>query len=334
MKLSLYLGAVLGLAIAVALVGFYGFAEIGTALAGVGWGVLAVVAFHVVQMLFSTLAWQVLLPRSLPGLLPLMRLRWIREAVNNLLPVAQIGGEFVGARLLRRASVPLSAGGASVTVDLTMEMVSQIVFTLLGLALLMPALQDPRIAQWAMAGIGVAAAIAVAFVSVQRCGLFQLIERGLVRLAEKAGSSPCDDIAGLHRAIQALYQDPTRIGLACFYHLISWLLGGIEVMLALWLVGVSVDLRDGLIIESLGQALRAAGFAIPAALGVQEGGYVLICGLLGISPQAAIELSLLKRAREVALGVPALIVWQVIEGRRVVARIGGAARLPAAGEGD
>jgi hypothetical protein len=38
--------------------------------------------------------------------------------------------------------------------------------------------------------------------------------------------------------------------------------------------------------------------------------------------------------REVALGVPALIVWQIIEGRRLVDRIGGAASLPAAAEGD
>src|SRR5258708_34099030 len=112
--------------------------------------------------------------------------------------------------------------------------------------------------------------------------------------------------------------------------MISWLLGGVEVMLALYLVGVSVDLREGLIIESLGQALRAVGFAVPASLGVQEGGYVLICGVLGISPQAAIELSLLKRVREVALGVPALIVWQIIEGRRLVDRIGGAAGPAAA----
>ncbi len=335
MRLWLYLGGVLGLAIAIALVGFYGFAEIGAALVGVGWGVLALIAFHFLQMLFSALGWRALLPRpTAPGLPSVIALRWIREAVNNLLPVAQIGGEFVGARLLRLAGVPLSAGGASVTVDLTMEMVSQILFTLLGLALLMPGLEDVRVAHWAMAGIAVAAAIAVAFVSAQRVGVFRLIERGLVGIAEKAGWSSLGDVAGLHQAIQALYKDPARIGLAGFHHLVSWLLGGFEVMLALQLVGVSVDLRDGLIIESIGQALRAVGFAIPASLGVQEGGYVLICSLVGVSPQAAIELSLLKRVRELALGVPALIVWQIIESRRLADRIGGNASLPAAAEGD
>jgi putative membrane protein len=335
MRLGLSIAAILGLALAVALVGFYGFAEIGAALLGIGWGALALISFHLVQILFSSLAWQRLLPRPLtPRLLPLAGVRAIREAVNNLLPVAQIGGEFVAARLLRLASVPLGLGGASVTVDLTMEMVSQILFTLLGLALLMAGVHDARLVQWAMVGIGAATVIAILFVSVQRVGLFRLLERGLVRVAEKAGWSSLGEIAGLHESIQMLYRDPRRLGLAAFYHLVSWLLGGVEVMLALRLVGVSVDLRDGLIIESLGQALRAVGFAVPGSLGVQEGGFVLVCGLVGVSPQAAIELSLLKRLRELALGVPALIAWQFIEGRGLVDRLGGAARRPAIAEGD
>ena len=92
-------------------------------------------------------------------------------------------------------------------------------------------------------------------------------------------------------------------------------------MLALYVLGVAIDLREGLIIESLGQALRAVGFAVPGSLGVQEGGYILVCGLLGVGPQAAIELSFLKRIREVALGIPGLIGWQIIEGRQLASRI-------------
>jgi uncharacterized membrane protein YbhN (UPF0104 family) len=138
----------------------------------------------------------------------------------------------------------------------------------------------------------------------------------------------------LHRAIVALYAAPAKLGWSFACHLISWLLGGFEVMLALHLVGVSVDFREALIIESLGQAFRAVGFAIPGALGVQEGGYIIVCGLFGITPQAAIGLSLLKRIREVALGIPALITWQIIETRRLVDRSGTHASLPAGADGD
>ncbi|HWG80761.1 MAG TPA: flippase-like domain-containing protein [Stellaceae bacterium] len=335
MKLSLALGGMAGLALALALAGYYGFAEIADGIGRAGWGVLAVIAFHPLQIVFSALAWQALVPPP-PRLraISFIGLRWIREAVNNLLPVAQIGGEFVGARLLRRRGVPLGVAGASVTVDLTMEMMSQLVFTLLGLALLVPGLHEPQVVFWTIIGISLASAIVAVFIGAQRFGMFQLIERGLIKLAERGSAwAALGDIAGLHRAIEGLYASPVRLALACGHHFISWLLGGLEVMLALHLVGVSVDWRQGLIIESLGQALRAVGFAIPGSLGVQEGGYVLICGLLGISPQAAIELSLLKRIREVALGVPALLAWQIIESRRLVGPVAEAG-VTATADGD
>jgi putative membrane protein len=335
MKLSLALAGAGGLALALALAGYYGFADIASGIGSAGWGVLAVIAFHPLQVLFSSLAWHALLLSPAPRLPAVIRARWIREAVNNLLPVAQIGGEFVGARLLRRRGVPLGLAGGSVTVDLTMEMMSQIVFTLLGLALLVPGLNEPRVALWTVAGLGLAVAVILLFISAQRFGIFHLIERGLIKLAERGPTwTSLGDIAGLHRSIEALYASPARLARASGHHFVSWLLGGLEVMLALHMVGVSVDWRQGLIIESLGQALRAVGFVVPASLGVQEGGYVLICGLLGISPQAAIELSLLKRIREVALGVPGLVVWHIIETRRLVDRVGGDAIVPAAADGD
>ena len=332
MKLSL----ALGLALALALGAYFGFAEIASGLRSAGWGILAVIAFHPLQMIFSALAWQALLPTpQVPGLIVVMRLRWMREGVNNLLPVAQIGGEVVAARLLRHAGVPLAAGGASITVDLTMEFLSQIIFTLIGLALLIHGLHEPAIVPWILGAVASGSAAVVSLIAAQRFGLFQLIERGLLKLAERGPAwSSLSEIAGLHRAIVALYAAPAKLGRSFAHHLISWLLGGLEVMLALNVLGVSIDFREGLIIESLGQAFRAVGFAIPGSLGVQEGGFIIVCGLFGISPQVAIELSLLKRIREVALGVPALIAWQVIETRRLVDRTGTHASLPAAADGD
>ena len=99
--------------------------------------------------------------------------------------------------------------------------------------------------------------------------------------------------------------------------MVSWLLGGVEVCLALHFLGHDVGLVPGLVIESLGQALKAVGFAVPGALGVQEGGYIVICQVFGLSPEMAIALSLMKRLREVGLGVPGLFAWHRAEGRPV-----------------
>jgi uncharacterized membrane protein YbhN (UPF0104 family) len=64
---------------------------------------------------------------------------------------------------------------------------------------------------------------------------------------------------------------------------------------------------------------------IPGSLGVQEGGYLLLAPLVGLPPDAALALSLAKRAREILLGLPGLLVlhssersWQR---RRATARV-------------
>jgi hypothetical protein len=62
-----------------------------------------------------------------------------------------------------------------------------------------------------------------------------------------------------------------------------------------------------LLLESVGQAIRGAAFAIPASLGAQEGGYLLLAPIVGLAPDVALALSLAKRARELALGLPGLV---------------------------
>jgi uncharacterized membrane protein YbhN (UPF0104 family) len=71
-------------------------------------------------------------------------------------------------------------------------------------------------------------------------------------------------------------------------------------------------------IESVGQAVRAAAFAMPGGLGVQDGGLVAVCALLGVPPEVALALALVKRIAELVLGVPGLLAWQALEGRRLV----------------
>ncbi len=316
-RFAAFAGIVVGLVLIAGLVAMNGYREILAGIAAVGWGVLAVAAFHVPQMVFSAQGWRrLVLPPAVPGHLYFLGLRWIREAVNALLPVAQIGGELVGARLMGFRGVALSKAGASVTLDLTFEMLSQIVFTLLGLALLVSRAYDAAVVQWAAAGVAAASLAAGGFVAVQRFGAFRLLETGLLRLADRQGWRGLGDVAGLHEAILTLYRSPRRLWSSGLNHLMSWVLGGLEVMVAFKVLGLDVDFRDCLIIESMSQAARAVGFAVPGALGIQEGGTILVCGLLGIPPQAALQLSLLKRIREVLLGVPGLIAWHFAEQRR------------------
>ena len=330
MKTIPLLAGLAGLALAAYLLESYGIGRILALVADAGWlGVSAVIAFHLIQLVFSAAAWRTVTGPVLgrPGLAGFCQLRWVREAVNNLLPVAQIGGEFVVVRLMRRRGVPLAPAIAGTVADLSLEMVTQIAFTLIGLGLMLHSIGDGGIAGYVGSFVAVAALIAAGFLGAQWLGLAAALEAGMMRLGSKLGWSGTAHVEGLHNALLACYRDRRRLVLAMGWHMISWLLGGVEICLALHVLGHDVGLSAGLVIESLGQALKAAGFAVPGALGVQEGGYIVICQLFGLTPEVAIALSLVKRLREVVLGVPGLLAWQRMEtGRRIGAPLPGPTR--------
>ena len=320
MKFAALFATLIGVAILVYLVMANGGAAIETAIASAGFGILWVLVAHFPQSLFSSQGWRAVLKSDrMPSAATFLGFRLIRESINGLLPVGQVGGEFVNVRLLGQKGVPLSAAGASLAVDKTLEIVSQIAFTLLGLALLMLDPAQADMGHWiGVALLGAVGVIAV-FIAAQRFGLFKLLEKGLLKLARKQQWKGAEGLAGLHDEIIALYKSPRRLVWGTLLHLVSWCLGAVEIWAALHVVGIDVDPRGALIIESLGQAFKSIGFAIPGALGVQEGGLILACGLVGVNAQGAIELSLLKRIREIGIGIPGLLAWQWIEGKRLFA---------------
>ena len=317
MKWGAGLGLLVGLGLAAWLLASFGVGEVFGLLQRAGWGILAVALFHGVQILFSALAWRAAAGPTVPqpGLGAFMVLRWVREGVNNLLPVAQIGGEVVAARLLRRQGVPLARAVAGSVGDLTVEMLTQILFTLLGLGLLVLLVGGGGVVLYVLGGLGLAVLATAGFIAAQWFGLAGWIERGVMRLSHSFGWAPLGEVGGLDHAIRDIYRAPGRVLLSCVYHLVSWLLGAGEVCLALHVLGTDVGPAEGLVIEALGQALKAAGFAVPGALGIAEGGYVVVCHLFGLAPELAIALGLVKRVREIGLGVPAVAAWQWWEAR-------------------
>jgi hypothetical protein len=70
---------------------------------------------------------------------------------------------------------------------------------------------------------------------------------------------------------------------------------------------------EAVILESLGQTMRSVGFMLPGGLGAQEGGIVAGGLMLSIGPDLALAIALLKRARELAYGVPGLVAWSLVD---------------------
>ena len=310
-------GILVGVALAAWLLASYGVRNVADLLANAGWGIVAVVMFHWTQILFSAFAWRAIVQplQPQPAIGEFVTLRWIREGVNALLPVAHLGGGVVAARLLHRRGFGLASAVAGSVGDITMEVLTQILFTLIGLALLVLLVGESGVPRYVLGGVALTLVAAAGVVAGQRFGMAGRLERGIMRLSQRFGWTSPGAIAGLDANLRALYRAPGPLLLACFHHSMSWLLGGIEVCLALRLLGHGVGFAEGMVIESLGQALRGAGFAVPGAIGVAEGSFVIVCHLFGLAPEVAIALSLMKRLREVALGVPALFAWHLLERR-------------------
>ena len=327
MKLVVLLMTVGGLGLALWLVLTNDTGAILAAFAAVGWGLGAIILVRLFILYLCGSAWALLLRR--PAVLPLsacraalplsayLSVRFIREAINVMLPVATVGGDIVGARLITFWGLAAGLAGASILVDLLLQASGQAVFAAAGALLLAQVAGAETLVGWVLSGVAVAAAGLLGFYLAQRFGGVDLVERAIARLlAILARSGAVGRPIGLDAGLRTIWADPVAVAWAFVLHILAWLAGVLEIWIALAAMGHPGNLLAAMIIESLGQALRGAAFPVPGALGVQEGGFVVLGHLLGIDPETAIALSLVKRVPDVVLGLPGLLGWHWLESRR------------------
>lgn len=306
MRLGL-IGLALGTALLGGLIYSFGPANIARDVMQAGWALPGATAIHMGQLALSALAWGA----ALDGVpFPTVyRVRWIREAVNSLLPVAQIGGPVVGARLLAQAGMPPARAGAATTLDLMTEAAGQIVFTLAAVAVVASVSNDRSWTGWAEGGLVATAAGLAALVGIQRAGGLRLVEALTEWLVRRWPGLPLAGLRGLHADLMRLQARPSVIARGVAWHTLSWAMGAAEVWVILRAIGQPVSPGACFVIESFGMMARSAAFVVPGAVGVQEGGFVLAAGLFGIPAEAAVALSVSKRMRELIVGGVGVAVW-------------------------
>lgn len=311
------LGWLLGLGLIALLIGYQGLDQITGAFALAGAGLLLVLLAYFGTLVADSLGWRALLVgpcrRSLATLLVK---RWIGISVNGLLPVGQVGGDLIRARLLARSGVPPAAAGASVVVDITVGLVTLVAFALIGTGLLADRLGATDHADrlvFVMAMIGL---VLLSIALMQQRGLFlplaaalRRVGRGAAWLDWTGGASAMDS------EIRDHYRHRRRLLLCGAWRLAAWLFGSLEVWVASYVLGYPISPSEAIILESLGQVGRVAGFFIPGGLGAQEGGIMLAAAWIGMPPEIALAAALLKRARELVYGVPGLIAWSLVDPR-------------------
>lgn len=289
----------------------------------VGWGLLAVVLVRIATVVMCGTAWSRLLRRLSMPLRLFQAVRFIREGLNVLLPSAAVGGDILGMRLITFWGLSGALAIASVTVDVMLQALAQTVFTLLGVALLVRAygVGSPEILM--LGGVVVFVAALLAFQVLQRRGmkpLERLLERVLPRnpLCDGDPRSRGAATLGLHAAFTEIWSDRPGIGAASGLHLAAWLVGILEIWIALRCMGHSRGWEVAATLESLSQGLRSLVFPVPAGIGVQEGSLIVLGQMLGLQPGAALAISMVKRVPDLVLGAPALLAWVGLEARHAI----------------
>lgn len=306
-----------GLSLFVFLVAYYGMGDIAAALAVAGASGLALIAaVHILPLAAEAMGWRFLFdPGKRPSFRTLFWGRWIGEAVDNLLPAVGVGGDLVRIRLFTRLGMSGSVVAASLVADLTLTLVTLIAFTLLGLVLLAFYVAADGVLLPLLLVVLVGIVLVIGFYVAQERGLFGALARLVQNFAGPFDTRLLDGADAIDEEGRRVYARRKDIVLSIFWLSDAWVLGVLEVWIALWLLEHPVSFLEAFLIESLVQGVRAAAFLIPGALGAQEGGFLLLGTLLSLPPEGALALALTRRARELAFGIPGILAWQWFEAR-------------------
>ncbi len=318
MKRLSYALALLGLVLAILLVSYFGFGNVVSAVGRIGWPEFGlIIGWQLLLFVVLGLAWDMITPaRTMRRPWVLVWGRMVRDAAANCLPFSQVGGFVFGARAVTLHGVEWHTATASTVVDVTAEFLAQIAFACVGLGILLARAPRSGLAVPVEVGIGLAVVMCFAFVWVQK-GAAPVFARIGRRIAGNWFSDANQRLEVLQAELGLIYGHAGKLALGFAVHLVGWIGTGAAGWIGYRALGVPIDFDDALAIEALLSAAAAVAFLVPVNAGVQEAGYAGLGAIFGVPPELSLGVSLVRRARDIAVGVPILLVWQLVEMRRM-----------------
>lgn len=285
-----------------------------------GWKLLWLVPYRLLYFFLFAIAWLRLLrpydPDRRVGLGYVLWVATVREAIDRLLPVASIGGGVVGVRLMRWRNLPGIPVSASVMVEILLTVIALYLFAAMGLILLIGFSAAGAQYRHLLPALLFGLPVPVLTTLLLRYGsVFERLEGFLRPFVGLSAMS--EGAVSLDRELRACLRRGWSLLFAGGLQLVGLISGSFEIWFVLRLFGHPIDITAAVILESMVQAMRHLAFAVPAGLGIQEAGLVLFGHAFGVSSELALAVSLAKRIREVLCGLPPLLSWQWLEGRRL-----------------
>jgi len=309
--------ALIGITGATVLVAWFGFDRVAGAILSIGAvGFAAFCVWQLVVMAIMGIGWWVVVPPEQRRPAPVFVWgRMVRDSAAVCLPFSPVGGFAIGARALTLHQISWPVAAISTVVDLTAEFAAEILFALGGLIVIVGRTSEAAIAHPAEIGIVVAAIAALGILKLQRGVASIFVRLGKRLLGQWFAGAEQDGISTVE--LTAMYGDSGRLALCMAAHAVGWIGKGLGNWIAFRLLGSDLDLMGALAIEGLLHIMMAAGILIPGYAGVQEAGYVALGSVFGVPPEISLGVSLVRRGRDIAIGIPILLVWQFIEARNL-----------------
>ena len=217
------------------------------------------------------------------------------EAVGNVTPASHVGGEVAKAYMLRDR-VSVTQGVPTLVINKTVELVSGLVFALIGTGLavgMFPLPVEVQIGLGAALVVGTVGIVAAYVSQRQRASVWLLDVLKKLRLSFL--ESRREKFEEVDRTIAAFYRQ-NRLGfwLCMVLHMLSWVLGTFEVYAILSLLGQPQPFLTAFLLTSLSLIINTAFFFIPSGVGVFESGHVFLFQLLGLTPELGLGVALIR----------------------------------------
>lgn len=277
-------------------------------------GFVLIVAAGLVAEVLLSLGLIPLLPRPL-AFSVVAASRQLRDSAADVLPITQLGGVVLAARVLVLAGMGVAEASAAVIADLTAETFAQGLYVLTGVLTSLSLLSaSASLSPYVDAMLGGAL-----FLSFGAIG-FALVQIGGAGWAAKMGErifpAALIHARAFHQTVGGIYRRHGRLAISILLQFIGWIGSGLWLWVMLWAMGLDTGIWTAIAIQALLEGLRSATVFIPASLGIQEAGYAALAPVFGLTPEIGLAVSLLRRARDIVVAVPVLFIWQMMEARQ------------------
>jgi putative membrane protein len=317
LKLAAYIGGLLGLALLIVLVLHTDMPAMWRVWQMASAAMLWVVPWRLIYFACYALGWRALLSPFNHGRAGVGYMLWVttvREGVDRLLPVVNVGGSVVGIRLLRWRGLSAVATSATIITEVVLTLAAVCLLGALGTVILLglrPGGGHHTLIHVLLLSLPIPV---LSFLLLRYGRVFQRLERFLGPLLGLAGA---DAAARLDADLQnCLRRVPTLLYVEAL-EFVALASAAFEIWWGLRLFDHPISVSASIMLEGLSQAARHLAFVVPAGLGVQEGALVLFGHAIGISSELALAVSAVKRMREILCGLPPLVAWQWLEGRQL-----------------